>query len=87
MTKLSFKGTEQNLKIWLADHGILGDWSDEPNGVKMLRCGNSAQIHWSSTKGSLWVSGKPDVRTRMQTRLEHASVSEDDDYPDFDWID
>ncbi|MXO89275.1 SH2 domain-containing protein [Pontixanthobacter aquaemixtae] len=86
MTTLTFDGTEKCLKDWLEDEGIFGIWSDQPNGVKMLRCGKQVQIHWSSTKGSLWVSGKADAKRKMEKRLESALAEVDVDYADFDLV-
>lgn len=86
MLTLSYEGTENRLKNWLAGLGIQGTCSDQPSGVKMLRCGKRLQTHWSSTTGSLWVSGKPEVRASMQTRLETALPNEDDGNPDYDMV-
>ena len=85
--KGTFQGTEQCWRSWIADQNIRGTWIDEPFGVKMLRCSNGAQIHWSSTKMTVWVSGRPQAKWRIEAQLKFALIVEEDDYPDYDVLD
>lgn len=69
MAKLKFEGSKADFQDFLEDLGIKGRWSEEPNGVYMLRCPCGAQVHWSSTKMTVWVSGKPRPKARLERRI------------------
>jgi len=88
MKKLSFDGTENALRTWLSDIGLNGRWFDEPNGVKMFRCTDGGQIHWSSTKNTIWATGKAERRLAIERLLFLETLfHEDDDDEDFYLID
>ena len=69
MAKLKFEGSEAEFRDFLEGEGIKGRWNEEPNGVYMLRCPCGAQVHWSSTKMTVWVSGKPIPKARLERRI------------------
>lgn len=72
MHKLKFTGTHPELKKLLAKHGICGTWYPEPNGVHMMRYRSGANLHWASTKGTVWIDGKRSAAARLEWRVGDA---------------
>lgn len=87
--KGTFEGNEECSKNWIVGQNISGKWVNESNGSIMLRCPNGVQIHWSSTKMTVWVSGKQKAKSNMERHLAITLPDADDghDYPDFDRVD
>lgn len=68
--KMKFFGTFDDLRVWIADHRIVGCWQCEPNGVRMLRLIDGANLQWASSTKSLWCDGRPEPAARLQARIE-----------------
>jgi transposase InsO family protein len=47
-----------------------GRWEQRPNGVWMLCCRDGANLHWSSTRGTLWYDGMEEARDALRWRVE-----------------
>jgi predicted nucleotide-binding protein len=64
-----FHGTFEELKAKVSELALIGDWSDQPNGVHKFTCRDKAGILWSETKGTLWFDGPTTPRTVLQKRI------------------
>lgn len=69
MAKLKFEGSEADLRDFLQHIGIQGRWRDEPNGVVMVSCRCGAQVHRSSTKKTIWTSGKSTPKAIIKRQI------------------
>jgi hypothetical protein len=67
---LTFEGTLEALQQRLLPLRLDGRWEMRPNGVWMLRCRDGANLHWSSTKGTLWCDGKEEARETLRRAVE-----------------
>lgn len=63
---LRFEGDLTEFKALLEDVCSSAHWIAEPNGVHMLRCQDGVQVHWSSTKGTIWFSGAQRLFNRYE---------------------
>ena len=68
--KLRFNGDFEAFRRTLAPLNLGSHWEDKPNGVRMLRCPDGANLHWSSTKGTVWCDGTPEAREALFQRVE-----------------
>jgi hypothetical protein len=69
---IRFHGTLPQLVEVMARSGIRGEWEQEPNGVVMMRCANGANVHWSTTRKTLWFDGCAAGRQQLLACLEKA---------------
>jgi hypothetical protein len=72
---LRFPGSLQELMQVLTGLGISGDWQEEPNRVWQFRCPDSAGLHWSETKGTVWFDGPAETKAGLRAKVEPVIVA------------
>lgn len=70
--KMKFHGRRRQLAAKLATHGVRGRWQKEPNGVRMMRCDDGANLHWAKGSGSIWLDGKREPREHLARQVAAA---------------
>lgn len=51
-----------------------GTWEPEPNGVFMLRTNCGVNMHWSSTKKTVWFDGPDAAQKQLAAKLARVEV-------------
>lgn len=69
MVNLRYVGEWEDLCEVLLEHAVYGVWSEQPNGVVMFHSNCGAKMHWSSTRGTIWVDGPRDACGPLLRRL------------------
>ena len=59
----------------LAPLGLQDNWTKQPNGVWILRCHDGSNLHWSSTKGTLWCDGPEEARDALRWKVERCLIA------------
>lgn len=52
-----FHGEYRELKELMQMLDLQGTWAEEPHGVVRFCCPDGSSMHWSTTKGTVWVDG------------------------------
>lgn len=70
----SHPGPLAALQALVADTGTVGGWKATANGVWDFRSGGGAVLHWSSTKGTVWVEGREPARAELEAAFDFATL-------------
>jgi predicted nucleotide-binding protein len=65
----TFKGSREALADRLASAGLDPEWIERGNGICQAVFPEGDSLNWSSTKGTIWCQGKPELKQARERQI------------------
>jgi hypothetical protein len=65
----TFKGSRETLADRLSSAGLNPEWFELGNGVWQAVFPEGDSLNWSSTKGTIWCQGKPELKQARERQI------------------